>query len=339
MERIVPINALVGPDKYALKCPNVIVPDMIVVHNTANNAPAENEIAYMKRRPDPTSFHLAVDHQKIVQGLPLNRNGHHASATSGNESSIGLEICYSINDADIDKFMAAERLACKWIAQYMIEHNWDIGQIRKHQDFYPKYCPHRTLTLGWIRFLNMISAEIIAQTYVPTPVPVAPVPVIPIPVAPIVMRHNVGELVTFGSCYKSSTSKVGFPPNGEAVVPSVGMGRGTITKVYPGTNNPYLINNGQCFVNDGDIRPAGSNPTRPATTPAPQPAQAPPIQIRLGVGSIVRVRVGSKTYKGGSVAAFVFTKKYRIDELKGDRAVLDVKGLCTAFRISDLIPG
>lgn len=29
---------------------------------------------------------------------------------------------------------------------------------------------------------------------------------------------------------------------------------GVITGTYPGTRNPYLLDNGLCFVNDGDIR-------------------------------------------------------------------------------------
>ena len=66
------------------------------------------------------------------------------------------------------------------------------------------------------------------------------------------LKHHVGEYVSFGSCYTSSTSKVGWPPNGEALVPDIK--EGTITAVYEGTNNPYLINDGMCFVNDGDIR-------------------------------------------------------------------------------------
>lgn len=66
--------------------------------------------------------------------------------------------------------------------------------------------------------------------------------------------YTVGQTVRFSTCYKSSTAKIGLPPDGEAVYPSTGFETGTITKIYEGRNNPYLINDGQCFVNDGDIR-------------------------------------------------------------------------------------
>ncbi len=77
---------------------------------------------------------------------------------------------------------------------------------------------------------------------------------------PQTLKHHVGEYVYFGSCYASSTAKVGWQPNGEALVPDIK--EGTITAIYEGTNNPYLINEGMCFVNDGDIREGTSNPDR-----------------------------------------------------------------------------
>ena len=36
----------------------------------------------------------------------------------------------------------------------------ELTRLKKHQDFSGKYCPHRTLDMGWIRFLNMIQAEL-----------------------------------------------------------------------------------------------------------------------------------------------------------------------------------
>ena len=85
-------------------------------------------------------------------------------------------------------------------------------------------------------------------------------PVEPTPAPTPTLKHKIGEYVEFGSCYASSTAKVGWPPNGEALVPDIT--EGTITAIYPGTNNPYLINDGMCFVNDGDIREGASNPDR-----------------------------------------------------------------------------
>lgn len=54
-------------------------------------------------------------------------------------------------------------------------------------------------------------------------------------------------------------------------------------------------------------------------------------------GSKVKVKKGAKTYTGGSIASFVYNKVYTVDELSGDRAVLDKKGICTPVNVQDLI--
>ena len=43
------IQNLADPSRYSIKCPYAMTPTRVVVHNTANDAPAANEIAYMIR--------------------------------------------------------------------------------------------------------------------------------------------------------------------------------------------------------------------------------------------------------------------------------------------------
>ena len=57
----------------------------------------------------------------------------------------------------------------------------------------------------------------------------------------------------------------------------------------------------------------------------------------IKAGSRVKVKSGAKTYTGGGVASFVYKGTYSVDELKGDRAVLDKNGICTPFNVKDLI--
>lgn len=54
-------------------------------------------------------------------------------------------------------------------------------------------------------------------------------------------------------------------------------------------------------------------------------------------GCRVKVRKGARDYNGSSVAAFVYNNVYRVDELDGNRAVLDAKGICTPFHVDNLI--
>lgn len=41
-------------------------PTRIVVHNTANDASAKNEIEYMQNNNKQTSFHYAVDDKEVI---------------------------------------------------------------------------------------------------------------------------------------------------------------------------------------------------------------------------------------------------------------------------------
>lgn len=155
------VKDLVSSSKYNIKCPYSMTPKFIVIHNTANDASAKNEITYMKNNNNEVSFHFAVDDVEARQGLPLDHNGWHAGDGGngqGNRYGIAIEICYSKSGGD--KFTKAEKNAAKLAAQLMYERGWDISHLKKHQDFSNKYCPHRTLDLGWDRFKKMVQTEL-----------------------------------------------------------------------------------------------------------------------------------------------------------------------------------
>ena len=162
------IKKLVPESKYGIKCPYSMTPTRIVVHNTANDATARNEIAYMTNNNYETSFHYAVDDKEIVQGLPLDRNGWHSSDGNGkgNREGIAIEICYSKSGGD--KFIKAEQNAVDLIVYLLKKYNWGIDRVTKHQDYCGKYCPHRTLDMGWNRFINMIEAKLEDNSQVST---------------------------------------------------------------------------------------------------------------------------------------------------------------------------
>lgn len=158
---MVPIVKMIVPSsRYYLKCPYEMTPTRIVVHNTANDASARNEITYMTNNDYETSFHYAVDDKEIVQGIEENRNGWHASDGNGkgNREGIAIEICYSLSGGK--RFIKAEKNAVDLIVDILNRYNWNIDKVTKHQDYTNKYCPHRTLDMGWDRFLNMIKEKL-----------------------------------------------------------------------------------------------------------------------------------------------------------------------------------
>lgn len=157
-------NVKCPESKYPIKCPYEMQPDGIVIHNTANDASAMAEISYMIGNNNKTSFHAAVDNYRIVTGIPFNRNTWNAGDGTngkGNRNKIAIEICYSKSGGE--QFEEAEDLCASYVAYLLKQYGWGIDRVSKHQDYSGKYCPHRTLDLGWERFLNKIRAHLDIQ--------------------------------------------------------------------------------------------------------------------------------------------------------------------------------
>lgn len=153
------VKKLVSKDKYNIKCPYTMDAEFFTVHNTANDASARNEVSYMISNNNEVSFHWAIDDIEAVQGVPENRNTWNAGDGAngkGNRKGIAIEICYSKSGGD--KFIKAEQNTAEFIANRLKEKGWGIDRVKKHQDFSKKYCPHRTLDMGWERFINMIKS-------------------------------------------------------------------------------------------------------------------------------------------------------------------------------------
>ncbi|AJG96660.1 N-acetylmuramoyl-L-alanine amidase [Bacillus tropicus] len=150
---------LVDPSKYGTKCPYTMKPKYITVHNTYNDAPAENEVNYMITNNNEVSFHIAVDDKKAIQGIPLERNAWACGDGNGpgNRESISVEICYSKSGGD--RYYKAEDNAVDVVRQLMSMYNIPIENVRTHQSWSGKYCPHRMLAEGrWGAFIQKVKS-------------------------------------------------------------------------------------------------------------------------------------------------------------------------------------
>ena len=166
------VEDLVSESKYNTQCPYHMTPEYITIHNTANDASAVNEIAYMKRN-NYNSYHFAVDDVEARQGLPLDRNnfscGDGANGT-GNRKSIAIEICYSKSDGA--RYVQAEENCVQLVAYLLKKYGLGVDRVKKHQDWSGKYCPHRILAENrWESFKDRVRQ---AMGGTPTPQPTSP---------------------------------------------------------------------------------------------------------------------------------------------------------------------
>ena len=150
-------------DILSIKCPNTMPPTRIIIHNTANDASAANEITYMHKNTNQTSFRFAVDDKEIVQGIELNRNAWHASDGNGkgNREGIAIEICNSKSGGE--KWLKAVENAAELTAKLLKDYGWGIDKVTKPADYTYKHCPHRLLEeYGWDNFLNLVKSKMSA---------------------------------------------------------------------------------------------------------------------------------------------------------------------------------
>ena len=160
------ITRLVATAKYSLKCPYAMTPKYVTIHDTANSAPAKNEVSYASTNNYSTGFHIAVDENEAIQMIPFNRNAWHAgdgTNGTGNRQSIGIEICRPTN-SDASLYRQAEENAAFVAARLLYTYGLDISRLRKHQDWSKKSCPGRILKEGrWEEFkakVNQILQQI-----------------------------------------------------------------------------------------------------------------------------------------------------------------------------------
>ena len=276
----VPIKQnLVDPSRYGLKSPYAMTPEFIVTHNTANDASAANEIAYMRRNDNNTSFHYAVDDVEVVQGLPLNRNGWHAGDGAngrGNRKGIGIEICYSKSGGP--RFDKAEQNAAWLTAKLLHARGWGVDRVKKHQDFMNKYCPHRTLDYGWQRYLNMVQSELnLLNKPVPKPEPepvsnVVAITALPAPINVRLVRDT--SLWNFDFAKYTDAKAVKDYKAGDLIENVVAIGQNKLGSEYYITGYSYGAKLTHGF-NVKDCEVVTVEPVVPPVEPEPEPEPQP----------------------------------------------------------------
>lgn len=145
------------------------------------------------------------------------------------------------------------------------------------------------------------------------------------------LRNKMDELVsranalisdsqsnTFKVGDKVTSSSNGFASSDRTGAVSIIVTTPTeIKRINNGAKCPYLVGNIGWFAGKDLKKTSG--------------------KVTFKVGDKVKIKKGAPAYNGVALAAFVYNNVYRIDELNGKRAVLDVTGICTAVNTDNLI--
>lgn len=117
----------------------------IVLHETDNfeeGVGAKNHATFLKENNmKSTSWHYTVDDTEIYHHIPDNEVANHAADEDGNLYGVGIELCVN-RDGNFEKTFEN---AAKLVAYLLKEYNLTIYDIKTHQDFSGKDCPHSIL--------------------------------------------------------------------------------------------------------------------------------------------------------------------------------------------------
>ena len=118
----------------------------IVLHETDNfdvGSDAKSHANYLNKNTSRyVSWHYTVDDKEIYHHVPDNEIAYHASVDEGNDYGIGIELCVN-KDSDFEKTFDN---ATKLVAYLLNEYDLDVSDIKTHNYFSGKNCPHKILS-------------------------------------------------------------------------------------------------------------------------------------------------------------------------------------------------
>ena len=123
------------------------------------------------------------------------------------------------------------------------------------------------------------------------------------------LQHEIGDYVEYNAIYASSTSEA-------ALTPSAGFNSGRITRVIPWASNPYLIDDGIGWVNDGCIVSADDS----------SDGESDISDIKAGDKVRVLLNVDYDTDR----AFNLYYDEYDVIQVNGDRAVIGIGNTVTS---------
>lgn len=159
--------SLVDKTHYKARCPYVMKPEYVVIHNAATPNGTAKSLCVCQNKTvnseaELKSWHFSVDEDSVWESLPLNRNGFHASDGAngdGNRKGIAIEIARDL-DGEEQYYQSAENRGALLAAVLLNKYGWDTSHLKTHHDFAidGKWCPHKILDNGWDKFVAKVQS-------------------------------------------------------------------------------------------------------------------------------------------------------------------------------------
>lgn len=272
----------------------------ITNHNTANSDPTAGDELHAQWLQNVEN----ADEQYVSVHLFVDQDSitqtipmDEVTYNAGDGSGDGNRKTISIEICENANVLKAEDNAKKLNAAVIL--TYSKLKLYKHQDWSGKYCPHIILDRanGWINFIADVNAYVKGAT------------------------PSICTILPSGDSVNISGSIYGYTTAADALNDT-----NRVTLIPFGTY-PIMIKHSSGAWNIGKGYMYWIDPKKINNAAIPS----------IKEGCRVKVKTGAKTYTGGNVASFVYNNVYTVDELSGDRVVLDRKGICTPFKIIDLI--
>ncbi|WP_342533338.1 N-acetylmuramoyl-L-alanine amidase [Lysinibacillus sp. FSL K6-0057] len=132
----------------------------LTIHETGNlNASSLNHAKLQKRLGmirSKASWHYSVDDKEIHQNFEHSWKCWHTGTTAGNNTSIGIEICW------VKDFDSAVKLAAQLAAKILKDENIPLSNMRQHYHWSKKNCPERIRSgkfwWTWDKFVALVKS-------------------------------------------------------------------------------------------------------------------------------------------------------------------------------------
>lgn len=281
----------------------------IVMHYTGNdNDNAENNAKYFKNNDVDVSAHFFVDETRIYQSVELRDVAWHCGGYTyyhkkcRNDNSFGIEMTTAGNYKISAKTIENSAHLCAYLCEMLgIKSSQVDTYVLRHYDVTHKSCPAQFVDNAneWKAFKTKVKNILKAKEKTPAKPTTA------------------------------TTAKAKFAKGDKVKIKKAVTYEGKSFAVYYDTYSVLEV--------DGDRVVIGINGKVTAALKDVNLTKVNKKAKTVTKGCKVKVKKGAKDYNGNSVASFVYDKVYKVDELNGKRAVLDKKGICTAFHIDNLI--